>query len=128
MSGVAFFTLGYGDVVPHTAAARVVSVVEAGTWIGFIVVVIGYLPVLYQLFARREAHVIQLDGRAGSPRQRAPCFAATSQAVVWTNSTSCFASGRSRLPNYWKATSPIPCSSITAHSTTTSRGSRPPPR
>jgi hypothetical protein len=30
-------------------------------------VVIGYLPVLYQLFARREAHVIQLDGRAGSP-------------------------------------------------------------
>jgi hypothetical protein len=30
-------------------------------------VVIGYLPVLYQLFSRREAHVIQLDGRAGSP-------------------------------------------------------------
>ena len=67
MSGVTFFTLGYGDVVPHTAAARVVSVVEAGTGIGFIAVVIGYLPVLYQLFARREAHVIQLDGRAGSP-------------------------------------------------------------
>ncbi|TPG46053.1 two pore domain potassium channel family protein [Roseomonas nepalensis] len=67
MSGVTFFTLGYGDVVPHTAAARIVSVVEAGTGIGFIAVVIGYLPVLYQLFARREAHVIQLDGRAGSP-------------------------------------------------------------
>ncbi len=28
---------------------------------------IGYLPVLYQLFSRREAHVIQLDARAGSP-------------------------------------------------------------
>ena len=31
--------------------------------------VIGYLPVLYQLFSRREAHVIMLDSAAGSP----PC-------------------------------------------------------
>ncbi len=67
MSGVTFFTVGYGDVVPHSPAARLLSVVESGTGLGFIAVVIGYLPVLYQLFARREAHVIQLDGRAGSP-------------------------------------------------------------
>ena len=67
MSGVTFFTLGYGDIVPHSGAARLVSVLEAGTGIGFIAVVIGYLPVLYQVFARREAHVIQLDARAGSP-------------------------------------------------------------
>ena len=67
MSGVTFFTLGYGDVVPHTSVGRIVAVLEAGTGIGFIAVVIGYLPVLYQLFSRREAHVIQLDGRAGSP-------------------------------------------------------------
>jgi hypothetical protein len=67
MSGVTFFTLGYGDVVPHAGAARFASVIEAGTGIGFIAVVIGYLPVLYQLFARREAHLIQLDARAGSP-------------------------------------------------------------
>ena len=67
MSGVTFFTLGYGDVVPHSNSGRLVSVLEAGFGIGFIAVVIGYLPVLYQLFTRREAHVIQLDGRAGSP-------------------------------------------------------------
>ncbi len=67
MSGVTFFTLGYGDIVPHSGAARLVAVLEAGTGLGFIAVVIGYLPVLYQLYARREAHVIQLDGRAGSP-------------------------------------------------------------
>ena len=67
MSGVTFFTLGYGDVVPHTLTARFISVAEAGSGIGFIAVVIGYLPVLYQLFSRREAHVIQLDARAGSP-------------------------------------------------------------
>jgi voltage-gated potassium channel Kch len=67
MSGVTFFTLGYGDVVPRSTAARAVAVFEAGTGIGFIAIVIGYLPVLYQLFARREAHVIQLDARAGTP-------------------------------------------------------------
>ena len=67
MSGVTFFTVGYGDVVPHSGMGRFVAVVEAGTGLGFIAVVIGYLPVLYQLFSRREAHVIQLDGRAGSP-------------------------------------------------------------
>ena len=67
MSGVTFFTLGYGDVVPLSGSARFLAVVEAGTGIGFIAVVIGYLPVLYQLFSRREAHVIQLDARAGSP-------------------------------------------------------------
>ncbi len=67
LSGVTFFTLGYGDLVPHTPSGRLVAVVEAGAGLGFIAVVIGYMPVLYQLFARREAHVIQLDARAGSP-------------------------------------------------------------
>ncbi len=67
LSGVTFFTLGYGDVVPHSRLAQIIAVIEAGTGLGFIAVVIGYLPVLYQLFAGRESHVIQLDTRAGSP-------------------------------------------------------------
>ena len=67
MSGVTFFTVGYGDLVPQTRLGRLISVLEAGTGLGFIALVIGYLPVLYQLFSRREAHVIKLDGRAGSP-------------------------------------------------------------
>jgi hypothetical protein len=67
MSGVTFFTLGYGDIVPGSGAVRLAAVFEAGIGLGFIAAVIGYLPVLYQLFARREAHVILLDGRAGSP-------------------------------------------------------------
>lgn len=67
MSGVTFFTLGYGDLVPHSGLGRLLTILEAGTGLGFIAVVIGYLPVLYQLFTRREAAVIRLDGRAGSP-------------------------------------------------------------
>ena len=67
MSGTTFFTLGYGDVLPKTVASRAVAVLEAGLGLGFLAVVIGYLPVLYQQFSSRESHVIQLDGRAGSP-------------------------------------------------------------
>jgi hypothetical protein len=67
LSGVTFFTLGYGDVLPQGGLARAIAVIEAGVGFGVIAVVIGYLPVLYQLFSRREAHVIQLDARAGSP-------------------------------------------------------------
>jgi hypothetical protein len=67
LSGVTLFTLGYGDLVPHSGPARLLTIVEAGTGLGFIAVVIGYLPVLYQLFSRREAAVMRLDGRAGSP-------------------------------------------------------------
>ncbi|HEY2177325.1 MAG TPA: potassium channel family protein [Caulobacteraceae bacterium] len=67
LSGVTFFTLGYGDEIPRGAWGRILAVIEAGVGFGLIAVVIGYLPVLYQLFSRREAHVIQLDARAGSP-------------------------------------------------------------
>lgn len=67
MSGVTFFTLGYGDVTPATTAGRVVAVAEAGIGFGFLAVVIGYLPVLYNAFSRREASISLLDARAGSP-------------------------------------------------------------
>ena len=66
-SGVTFFTLGYGDLAPRTEFAKIAAVMEAGVGFGLIAIVIGYLPVLYQLFSRREAHVLQLDARAGTP-------------------------------------------------------------
>ena len=66
-SGVTFFTLGYGDVLPHTNFARFLTVAESGVGFGFLAVVIGYLPVLYQAFSRREAIISLLDARASSP-------------------------------------------------------------
>ena len=66
-SGVTFFTLGYGDVTPRTNIARALAVSEAGLGFGFLAVVIGYLPVLYQAFSKREAIISLLDSRAGSP-------------------------------------------------------------
>lgn len=67
MSGTTFFTLGLGDITPATPVARFLTVLEAGTGFGFLAVVIGYLPVLYQAFSRREVTISLLDARAGSP-------------------------------------------------------------
>jgi ion channel len=67
MSGTTFFTLGLGDVVPRSTAARALVVVEAGLGFGFLAMVIAYLPVLYQAFSRREVRIALLDAWAGSP-------------------------------------------------------------
>jgi len=67
LSGTTFFTLGPGDVVAHSMLGRVVMVLESGTGFGFLAVVIGYLPVIYGAFARREVSIVLLDARAGSP-------------------------------------------------------------
>jgi hypothetical protein len=66
-SGETFFTLGYGDIVPTSGAARALSVVEAGMGFAFIGVVIGYVPVVYSSFSGREIQISMLDARAGSP-------------------------------------------------------------
>jgi hypothetical protein len=67
LSGTTFFTLGYGDVTPVDALGRLLAVIESGMGFGFMAVVIGYLPVLYQAYAIRERTIGLLDARAGSP-------------------------------------------------------------
>jgi hypothetical protein len=66
-SGETFFTLGYGDIVPTSGGARALSVIEAGMGFAFLGVVIGYIPVVYASFSRREIQISMLDSRAGSP-------------------------------------------------------------
>jgi hypothetical protein len=67
VSGSTLFTLGLGDVVPANHVTRFFIVMEAGTGLGFIALVIGYVPVLYSAFSTREMEVALLDARAGSP-------------------------------------------------------------
>jgi Ion channel len=67
MSGTTFFTLGLGDVTPVTTASRIITVIECGIGFGFLALVIGYLPVIYQSFSRREVNISLLDAHAGSP-------------------------------------------------------------
>jgi hypothetical protein len=66
-SGTTLLTLGLGDVAPHSGLARAVAVIEVGTGFALLALVIGYLPVLYQAFSRREQRISLLDAHAGSP-------------------------------------------------------------
>jgi hypothetical protein len=67
VSGTTIFTLGLGDVIPQTSWSRSLLILEAGTGFGLLAVVMGYFPVLYAAFSRREVIISLLDARAGSP-------------------------------------------------------------
>ena len=67
MSGTTFVTLGYGDVTPLTGLGRFLAIAEAGMGFLFLALIIGYVPVIYQAFSRREINISLLDARAGSP-------------------------------------------------------------
>jgi hypothetical protein len=67
VSGTTIFTLGLGDVTPKSPVTRELVILEAGTGFGFLAVIMGYFPVLYGAFSRREVSISLLDARAGSP-------------------------------------------------------------
>jgi hypothetical protein len=67
VSGTTIFTLGLGDVTPQNPWSRALVILESGTGLGFLAVVMGYFPVLYSAFSRREVSISLLDARAGSP-------------------------------------------------------------
>jgi hypothetical protein len=67
MSGSNYFTLGLGDVTVRSGIGRFLSVLEGGMGFGFLAIVIGYFPVLYQAFSSREVSIVLMDARAGSP-------------------------------------------------------------
>ena len=47
--------------------ARALIILESGMGFGFLAIVMGYFPVLYSAFSRREVSISLLDARAGSP-------------------------------------------------------------
>lgn len=67
LSGTTLVTLGLGDLYPTSPLGRLLVVSEAGIGFGFLALVVGYLPVIYQSFSRREVTISLLDARAGSP-------------------------------------------------------------
>jgi hypothetical protein len=80
MSGFTFVTFGLGDVIPEGPLGRFLAVAEAGIGVGFLAVIIGYLPVLYQAFSQREVRISMLDARAGSPPTAAQVLLRLAQA------------------------------------------------
>ncbi len=60
-SGVVYFTLGFGEVVPVGAVPRIGSLIEAFSGVLTTALVIGYLPALYAAYSERERKLMTLD-------------------------------------------------------------------
>jgi hypothetical protein len=65
LSASTLFTVSNRD--PRNSASKLLSIVEGGLGLSFLGLVVGYLPVLYQTFAKRAVEISMLDARAGSP-------------------------------------------------------------
>jgi hypothetical protein len=60
-SGVVYFTLGFGEIVPSGALPRFGALVEALSGVLTTALVIGYLPALYAAYSQREQKLLTLD-------------------------------------------------------------------
>ena len=69
-SGVVYFTVGFGEVVPTEVIPRSGALFEAFAGVVTVALVIGYLPTLYSAYSERERQLITLD--AGSTERITP--------------------------------------------------------
>ena len=60
-SGVVYFTLGFGEIVPGEVVPRLGALVEAFSGVLTTALVIGYLPALYSAYSEREQKLLTLD-------------------------------------------------------------------
>ena len=124
LSGTTFFTLGYGDLTPSETFGKFMAVVEAGLGFGFLALIIGYLPVLYQAFSAREQSIALLDARAGSPPTAGEFFKRILPGGGVDDVGRFFDEWERGVPICSTAICRFPCSAFTARSTTISRGYR----
>ncbi len=66
-AGASLLTIGYGDIVPHTALARLMSIVAAASGLGVVATVISFLFSIFAAFQARERFVVTIGARAGVP-------------------------------------------------------------
>jgi Ion channel len=76
-SGVVFFTVGFGEIVPVDMVPRGGAIAEAFFGVITVALVIGYLPSLYAAYSDRERALMTLD--AGSPDRITP----TALVMAW---------------------------------------------
>ena len=77
-SGVVYFTVGFGEVVPVDQIPRFGALVEAFSGVLTIALVIGYLPALYSAYSEREQKLLTLDD--GSEERITPANLVLSRA------------------------------------------------
>ncbi len=69
-SGVVYFTLGFGEIVPTDNVPRFGALFEAFSGVLTTALVIGYLPALYAAYSEREQKLLMLDD--GSEERMTP--------------------------------------------------------
>lgn len=69
-SGVVYFTLGFGEIVPTEQVPRFGALFEAFSGVLTTALVIGYLPALYAAYSEREQKLLMLDD--GSEERMTP--------------------------------------------------------
>lgn len=77
-SGVVFFTVGFGEMVPAEAVPRAGAIFEAFSGVLTGALVIGYLPALYSAYSERERKLMTLDD--GTETRITP----TSLVLAWS--------------------------------------------
>jgi hypothetical protein len=60
-SGVVFFSIGFGDLLPTGGGLRFLTIIEGFSGLGTLGLVIGYLPSLYAAYSARERQLLLLD-------------------------------------------------------------------
>ncbi len=60
-SGVVYFSIGFGDILPGSGLTRVLSVLAALDGLGTLGLLIGYLPTLSSAYKEREVPLLMLD-------------------------------------------------------------------
>lgn len=68
LSGTTFFTLGLGDFTAVNSLGRLFIVLEAATGFVSLAIIVGYVPLLDQVFSQREAQITLFGLRTGTPQ------------------------------------------------------------
>lgn len=77
-SGVVYFTVGFGEVLPSAAGPRLGALIEAGCGVVTTALVVGYLPSLYSAYSEREKKLMTIDD--GSDDRITP----TDLVIAWS--------------------------------------------
>ena len=66
-AGTSLLTVGFGDIVPVSPAARLLSVLAGASGFGIVAIVTTFLFAIFGAYHAREAFVVALSNRAGAP-------------------------------------------------------------
>lgn len=65
LSGVTFFTLGYGDLAPSSTFGHIFSLIEVGCGYSFIAIIIGFIPTITTIYFDREIGLMRIQMQTG---------------------------------------------------------------